>query len=1754
MTTLNSMRSSSFDTGPLSWVIDEIRDALARAGDALRDATKRAPEAQPTLLLHAKSHLHQAHGALQMVDVEGVGTYTGAAEAVLERFKDGQLPCTLEHTQVVLDAFQALGEYLDELLAGAAQQPARLFPYYRDMVESLDARKVHPADLLPLDLTSLPDLPAVGGDGEIDIAACRSRFEKALLPYLKAGDEEGRRVHAAELQGAIAPIAAAQAAPRARLFWQSMHAFAGVVADGQVDSDLYIKQLFGQINLQLRRLAKGEIDAPEAMLRDALFFVAAAREPGEEARALRTALGLDGMVPHDYAERRYGKLDPAALQEARAALARTKSDWDRIAGEGQLDNAVEHDFNDALARLAGASEKLGAPALAQLLRELGRAANDSVQSGRDDQFGLEMAAAMLFVENGLDQLRQLPDDFAENAEAVGARLLALAAGETPPDAPQWQGELARQIQQGQTVAVLANEIKAGLRQIEKLLDAYYDDPSKRAVLEQATPVLHQLHGAFAILDLEQAVLATRHVEEAVRALAETDGAVTSQHASLHNIAQNIGALGFFADLLAQDSEAAKGRFTFDVDKGLLRELPFEFVETAPDDVQAPEVPENEAPGVDAELLEIFIAEAQEVLAFVVQALPRAADEPGNQETLTQLRRSFHTLKGSSRMVELEAFGATAAAIERVMNVWLAEGRAATADLLALLAHAYAELDGWVADLAAGRAPERDGAALIEAAARVQEGGPFEAQVEELIEPEAEALVLDDLIDAPQIDVNPLEPDDIPLLDAPIELPGAASVQRVGDLHIPQALHDVYLTEADALCATLEGAFAALRLHPDEALAPDAVTAAHTLAGTSATVGYTVLCELAHALETTLEQLDASGATLDSGEHDLFDATLSRIRTMLQVFTLGELAPAQPDLIEQLAALRERLASRQAANVYGDVAPALAHKLDELFAAAYQDLLATPPAFEARAVPEAAPKQSTTDDVDDLFDSFVDDLFDAPSSPEDAPFVAVTPDEAVLLEQEPEPELEAQPEFDTENLEVSETELTGAGLYADEIDPDLLPVFLEEAADLLPQIGHDLRQWQQDPSNAAIAQGMQRALHTVKGSARMAGAMRLGQHAHELETQIENMVHAGTKALPPTAFDELLANYDAAMLLFEGLQQPAQSDEQPAAAAATLPEPTTRAPLVRVRADILDRVVNGAGEVSITRSRLENRIGTLKGSLGDFSDNVARLRRQLREIEMQAESQIASTLSISGEREFDPLEFDRFTRLQELTRMLAESVDDVASFQESLARTVDGTLDELSSQARMTRDLQRDLMRVRMVPFASLSERLFRVARQTAKETDKRVNLDIRGGSVEIDRGVLEQMAAPFEHLLRNAIVHGIEARDARQAAGKAETGELLVQVSQHGNEVVIVFGDDGAGLDLDRIRAKALDAGLLGEDDASDADVAELIFEPGFSTADTLTELAGRGVGMDVVRSEARTLGGRVAVDSTPGQGARFTIHLPLTLAVAQVVLVTAGGRTHAVPSTLVAQVQHVREVELTAAIQSGSIELAGQSLALHALPDLLGEAGEESAVSSQRSTPVLVLQGGSGRIALRVDEVLGNREVVVKNIGPQLSRVPGIAGATVLGSGEIVLILDPVTLSQQPNSGAARIKPDVVRQARRPSVMVVDDSLTVRRVTQRLLEREGYRVMLAKDGVEALELFEGGAPDLMLVDIEMPRMDGFDLTRQLRASEATREIPIIMITSRTADKHRNVALGLGVNAYFGKPYQENLLLAAIEELLHRDA
>lgn len=1751
-----AQQAKPFDSEPLSWVMVEIREALGRSKTALFEAGGREREERATALQHARSHLHQAHGALVMVDVAGASLLTAAAEQALARFRDGSLEYTLDHAQVVAQLYQAIVEYLEDLVAGMAPQPTLLFPYYRALQAMLGVDRIHPAELFSAPAANPGGAPIALAEPviEADYPAWRARFEKSLLPFLRAQQEQVRREHAQALQATLALVADAQQEAPARSFWFVMQAVAGLAAAGDTagldDKSLQFKQLFGLINLQLRRLAQGEASLPEAMLRDALFLIAASDAVTPDAQQVRAAFELGAAAPLDVATRRYGLVDQDALQGARTALALARDSWQQ--------QAVEK-FSAAALDAAACAERLQLPALAGLLQQ---AAQSPLAPETDD--------ALLFAETGLAQLRRLPSDFADNARAITERLQALQAGAAPSPA---QGELSRQIEQEQNVAALAAQMKAGLRQVEQALNAYHADISRRAGLDLLPPVLQALQAGLAQLQQGAASDGVAQVEATVQALAASGAPpmpAEQQLDAFDAIAQNVSALGFFADMLGRNAQAARARFHFDAASGAFRALPFEKVAAAgavplldqtltqaSSLLVEPALPSS----VDADMLDIFLGEARDVLAQIDSILAQPRQQAGAQDQLALLRRSFHTLKGSSRMIGLAQFAEAAGAIEQVMNTWLAEARPASDDLFTLLKYGWYQLSEWVAELEGGGALEREAGMLLDAAERVRAGGVFELR-------KPRTTVQGNVIG-------------FPAATAPVahETPDD-HLKHVGDLRISLPLYGIYLAETDELLRVLTRDFGEWR-HEQRAVSAEALQAVHTLAGSSGTVGFLALRDVAHALEIAIETVVPPLAGLGEAQHDILEKATAVIAQMLQAFAQGELAPAQPELIAQLNALWRELTappqlaaeepagltSAQAAEspldaLFADTYDSIMHDaaqpstpLDALFAATYASILAGTPANggatsdqEAASAPAPRiklPPAPDTSAVDDLFDSVFDAVPEAPAESPTEP--TTTPTTTPIMA-----EAFAAPPDASALLAAS------AGI-SDELDLDLLPVFLEEGADLLPQIGEALRNWQQHPHDSSQAQMLLRTLHTVKGSARMAGAMRLGQHAHEIETHIENMLHAGTATAQ--AFEELLAHYDHALHLFEQLQQPLL----PLPGMEDTPPPEPKAALVRVRADILDRLVNQAGEVSIARSKIDNELGLLGGSLGEFSDNLARLRRQLREVEMQAESQIASRMAVGSEREFDPLEFDRFTRLQELTRMMAESVNDVASFHENLSHSVGAIGDDLVLQARLTRDLQRDLMQMRMVPFANVAERLFRVARQSAKELDKRVNLDIRGGDVEVDRSVLERMAAPFEHLLRNAIVHGVESRAARAAAGKDETGELLVQISQQGNEVAIVFSDDGAGIDLQRVMARARSKGLLAPDAVLDqAQAIDMVFTPGFSTADNLTELAGRGMGMDIVRSEVLALGGRIDTHSDAGIGMRLTVHLPLTLAITQVVLLSAHGQTYALPSVLVEQVLHLKGEALAQAQAAGQIESHGQALALQHLSAMLGET--VSTPAQARQVPVLVLRNGNDRLALQVDEVLGNREVVVKHVGPQLARMPGIAGATVLGTGDIVLILNPVALAQH-----LQHHPELLAQyaiaaegkrsaasaqaAPRTCIMVIDDSLTVRRVMQRLFEREGYQVLLARDGVDALEqlhdLDAPAMPALLVVDIEMPRMDGYDLVRNLRSSERTRSLPVIMVTSRSADKHRDHAFELGVNAYFGKPFQEEQLLAEVALLVH---
>ena len=583
-------------------------------------------------------------------------------------------------------------------------------------------------------------------------------------------------------------------------------------------------------------------------------------------------------------------------------------------------------------------------------------------------------------------------------------------------------------------------------------------------------------------------------------------------------------------------------------------------------------------------------------------------------------------------------------------------------------------------------------------------------------------------------------------------------------------------------------------------------------------------------------------------------------------------------------------------------------------------------------------------------------------------------------------------------------------------------------------------------------------------------------------------------------------------------------------------------------------------MSIYRSRLDQGSNEVQVSLDEMNTTIIRLREQLRRFEMETEAQIQSRMdqaeSLGYERyeEFDPLEFDRFSNMQQITRAMAETVSDLDSIENTMKNLNSESETLLIQQGRVNTDLQEGLMRTRMVPFKSQLTRFRRIIRQTSKELKKQVNFELYGGDQEIDRRVLEKMMAPLEHMLRNAIAHGIETPEERETAGKKPVGNIKLIIGRDGSEIEIKVIDDGAGINIEAVRKKAIEHGLMLKNaKLTEQDIIHFIMESGFSTATEVSQISGRGVGMDVVNAEIKQLNGTLDIDSQEGSGSIFKVLMPLTMSVSRALMVEVGEEIFAIP--LVGIENIIREtndvLERLTASNDTYYQWHNEQYQFMHLGTALG-INRPSLPGDKTKAPILLARSGEHRVALFVDGLMGSREIVVKSVGPQLSTVKGVTGATILGDGKIALILDLGVLAREGAMMKVAAEQDMEIKAAESvttTVMVVDDSITVRKVTQRLLQRYEYQVITAKDGVDAIATLHESIPDVMLLDIEMPRMDGFELATHMRDDDKLKHIPIIMITSRTGDKHRDRAMKIGVNEYMGKPYQEHDLIANIRKL-----
>jgi len=1852
-------------TQTLHAVAREVGVSLGEGRVAL-EAHVEQPE-NMGLLERCAQELHQVQGVLRVLEIYGAALLAEEMEQVarylitLGTDRKNQA----EALDALMRAMVQLPGYLERVLAGGRDLALVLLPLLNDLRAVRGSALLSEGTLLLLNLKSDRQAqPAAPAPGEAPLTVAqwarrlRARFQTGLVGWIRGERAEQNLEILAGVSTRLEQVATTQSVFQ---LWWVVGALIEALRENGVEGSISVKRLLGLADREMKRLfeqgeARYALHPPVELLNNLLFYIARANSAGPRIAAVRASFRLAELLPVDESiEQERDNLSAPSIKLMHTVAAAIREDLSKVKdvldiyvrrGGGQTEELTPQvgllkkigdtlgvlglgelraRVQEATAKLEGiiaGSEPGGEPALVQVAAGL-----INVEDHLDD----ELVGLIMPRKRGADGEASAPDqDFQQVQSAVLRECVVNLARIKEYVAQNVSGTL--DAAGFDNWPDLMRGIKAGLLMLGKT----------RAVeiIEDITVHLKRVMqpgGTSIALDhldrLADAIVSLEYYIETLQAgrsdpwymLDNARVCLDSLSRAPERVVPTVPPLsaGAYAKTLRIEVSPITDETT-DIRRLEHAVAPPPVLAAAPSSSAA-----LVATAPDPDLIRLFIEEAQEEVAKIQKHLPIWDLNPMESDALHIVRRSFHTLKGSGRMVNARHISEFAWSMENLLNRILDGTLQRSPAVLETLRAASNALPQLVAELEFGGAGRTDLAPLIARAHALATGRdapalpvatsagppapPSGERGSQTVRATAEAAAP---TAAPALGAEEAASAEAPAALAP---PAAAEAVVVvagstaaahAESEPDSALREIYARETASHVASVRQWIARERAASAPHVLPeDIYRACHTLVGSSTMAEARHGIRLAEPMNHWLRKSFDSGIGLDDSDLALLGDCMTAMESVA-----GHLDESTGFFVVN-DTLRGRIARAE-----GDLDRRIAEASD-VAARSSISLALPPPPPEPEASPEAPLSRAAV---------------------AKAAAAAVMPANDSMDD--------AQADF----------------------DPEIAAIFSEEAVELIDAAEAALAAWNASPHDSEQVAALRRPLHTLKGGARMAGMVAMGELAHELEsliTRIESgvtsadgrargvaqealdelarmreaiaagrLAHAApqltariravasgeqivaeTAAVSePVALEPVLApvaqqaapagepaeaqpiEFDVPLELssdeepqveeivletpMEALEQTqsweladtepappawapavtaavsAPVNSEPTAAPAPLPpgrEPVVaseRVEMARVNAELLDQLLNHSGEVSIARARLEQQLGSIEFNLGELSRTVTRLKEQLRKLEIETEAQILHRHESDSthRQDFDPLELDRYSSIQQFSRALAESANDVASIQGLLENLIAEAQNLLQQQSRTVTELQNGLMRTRMVSFQRHVQRLARIVRQAASDTGKQAELVVEGASGELDRQVLERMLPPFEHLLRNAVVHGIETPEARAAAGKEESGRILLSLKREGAEVVVEVSDDGAGMNLAAIRNKGVELGLIRpEQQLSDEDVMQLVLEPGFSTASSLTQQAGRGVGMDVVAVEIKKLGGALHMESTPGKGTRFTIRLPFTLAISHALVVRAADEYYALPLPTVEGVVRISRDEIAAHMRADSATFShgGQKYRLQPLALFVGI--EASPLPEQDvTTPVVLVRAGEHSTGLVADELIGSREIVVKPVGPQISGIRGISGATILGDGRIVIILDIGALVRAEWRG--RAAPTVTRDKadRRTFVLVVDDSITVRRVTQRLLERNGMRVMTARDGMDAVAVLAENVPDVILLDIEMPRMDGYEVAAHVRNDPRLRDVPIIMITSRVGEKHRARAIELGVDDYLGKPYQESQLIDAITPLV----
>ena len=1743
-------------------VSNELMETIRSAHLALEDCVDG--RGGSAALVRGGELLHQVRGALQMTETYGAALLAEEMElgckylAGLRAGKGRE-----DGLDALTRAMVQLPAYIERLLGGGRDIALVLLPMLNDLRAARGEPLLSEGTLLLLNLSPTYSAKAIGkreGSGEDPVAVAtrlRPKFQLALLGWIKGGNAQR---HLETLSGVSEKLEHAATRDDMYQLWWVAGAVLEALREGGLETSVALKRLLGQIDRQIKYVIDEGIVAfdnhpVDDLLNNLLYYVARSGTTGSRISDIRAAFNLSELLPGDeQVEHAREALSAPSIKLMKTVAAAIKEDLARV--KDVIDIYVRTGMNNPaelvpqLELLKKISDTLGVLGLGELRGdiegEIDRLKTVVERGGvANDQIILDIASTLLRVEDRLDQqLIRLIDPKTGDSAAVDPNM-------PPQEAANYQ----------QVAESVMRECIINLARIKETVSQSLTSQAPSQGLDSIPSLVRGIKAGLMMLDKSRAMEVVDRVGRLITITLQGNGVMRLSQKETDRLADAIVSIEYYMETVKAgraepwymlDNAEACLAVLRDVEHRLAEEeaaaLPVdqtvklnvadieqvarkqaEAARMQATEVMPLPVVAQDAEHLDPELLELFIEEAKEEVASIKRKLPVWAEEPDDMETLITVRRSYHTLKGSGRMVGAERIGEYCWSVENLLNRLINRTLVRTPPMVDFIIEASAAVPELVEQLEIGTDPITDISLLIARANAFTEGDPNAAVLTI-----KSAVLPQEVVEKPALEMDPV------LLDI-------FSKETTGHL---QVIVD-YLRACEGHSPPFD-------------VTDKLYRACHTLHGSANMANVERGVAVAGALNRLVRRvydykigfqpsglagLKAAGRAIAAIVADINQPTRKRADYTALIEHLAKLAAAvQPEhtIVEEQKAEPIVELKEVAVEVASDeleydaeIAAIFTEESAELLEAADTALLEWKKNKESRQAMEELKRHLHT-------------LKGGARMAGIAAMGNLSHELETLLLGLDDGRVKSTPAID-----------------------ELLQQSLDEL--------HRMRDAVIASKSVAAASDLEKRIQQANAGFEVADDSEV--EATPKDKDVETAVPVEFTIEPEDTVSMVIVNSPLADELEEITRPPVEPPPpppppppepkpepepagEPSAPIAAKAAPTVGGPsgptkttaargdrqeFARIDADLLEDLLNAAGEISIYHSRLSQQISLIEFNVEELEQTVARLREQLRKLDIETEAQIMhSHQDTMVAKDFDPLELDRYSNLQQLSRALAETSNDLTSLKDLLKNLITESESLLVQQSRVTAELQDGLMRTRMVPFERHVPRLTRLVRQIAKEAGKHAELAVEGASGELDRQVLDKMLPPFEHMLRNAIVHGIEPAKERQKQNKPATGRITIRLHREGSEMIIDVADDGRGLDVDAIRRKAYELDMLKPDSkVTDEEIMNLILTPGFSTADKVTQAAGRGVGMDVVANEVKKLGGSLRISSVTGQGTNFTVRLPFTLAITQALIVRTGEEVYALPLPSVEGVARIPRAELENLLSQTepSYEYGEENYKFRHLGMYLG--GQAATLPEDEAfIAVILVRAGEFSAALLMDEMLASREIVVKSVGPQLASIRGIAGATILGDGSIVLILDIISLVRTGAPVVELKKAAPTPTDDRPLALVVDDSITVRRVTERFLQRNGMRVVTAKDGLDAISVISDHKPDIILLDIEMPRMDGYEFASHVRNDVRVADVPIIMITSRVGDKHRARAIELGVNDYIGKPFQDSALLEAIERQL----